>query len=416
MTVRTNWAGNFAFSAERVLAPASVEEVQRVVAEASTARVVGTGHSFNRIADTTGTLISLEGLPEVFEPGADTARVGAGMKLARLAELLHSRGLALPTMPSLPHITLAGACTTATHGSGNRVGSFADMVRSVDLVTADGSLRTLRRGEPGFEGAVVSLGALGAVVALEVAVQPDFDVEQRVHDLPWDSLVEHVQDIFATAYSVSAFTLYRGTAEVWVKRRLDDEPADLAAFGGRPADGPRHPVPGQPALHCTPQLGEPGPWHERLPHFRADFTPSVGEELQSEYFVAREHAADALRALAELGERFAPVLLTSEIRTVDADEQWLSPVHGRPGVAFHFTWRQDTDAVLEVLRLVEQALAPWSPRPHWGKLFALAPEQLRARYQWSRFADLLEEFDAAGKFRNELVTRWCSGSSTTATP
>ncbi|MFC6089677.1 D-arabinono-1,4-lactone oxidase [Saccharothrix lopnurensis] len=402
----TNWAGNVTFSAASTEHPRSLDDLRQLVARAESAHVVGTGHSFSTVADTTGTLISLDGLPEVFEPGEHEVRTSAGTRLARLADLLQARGLALPAMPSLPHITVAGTCATATHGSGNDVPSLASLVREVELVTADGSLTTLTRGrDADFDGAVVSLGALGVVTTMTLDVVPTFDVEQRVFDdMPFDALVEHVDAVFSSAYSVSAFTTWQGVARVFTKRRTGDDRPDLTWTGATEADGPRHPVPGQPARNCTAQLGEPGPWHERLPHFRADFTPSVGAELQSEYFIAREHAADALRALNALGEHFAPVLLTSEIRTVAADTQWLSTVHGRDSVALHFTWRPDEQGVRRVLRRIEDALAPWDPRPHWGKLTELT--DLGARYPHvDRFVELRDRLDPAGKFGNPFLDR-----------
>lgn len=402
----TNWAGSFTFTADRVESPTSVDDVRRLVAAATGARtrahVLGAGHSFSRVADTTGTLIRLDALPEVFELTGDTVRVGGGTRLAGLAERLHAKGFALPAMPSLPHVTVAGAVATGTHGSGDGVGTLADLVRSVDLVTADGDLVTHRRGDADFDGVVVSLGALGVVVALELAVVPTFDVEQRVvADVPLDALVERFDDVFSAAHSVSAFTTWDGTARIWVKRRTTDAPADLSWTGGTDATTPLHPVPGQPAHHCTAQLGEPGPWHERLPHFRADFTPSVGREHQSEYFVAREHAAHALRAVNDL--RLGDLLLTSEIRTIAADRQWLSPSQGRDSVALHFTWRQD-DAVHAELPRIEAALAPWRPRAHWGKLST----HPGAYPELPRFARLRESLDPAGTFRNAALDAWLS--------
>jgi len=399
-----NWAGNVVFSADRLEAPTTLDRLREVVADSAKVHVVGAGHSFSRIADTTGTLVSLRDLPATVEIGPDRtwARVGAGLRLAELSLLLHAEGLALHNLPSLPHITLVGAVTTATHGSGDGNGSLASAVRSLDLLTADGSLVTVTRGDERFAGAVVSFGALGVVTALEIDVVPAFDVEQRVHeDLPWEVLAAESERLFAQAYSVSVFTDWRDSFSAWVKRRTTDAPADLSWTGAREATEQRHPIPGVSAEHCTRQLGEPGPWHARLPHFRAEFTPSAGAELQSEYVVARPFAAQALRALKELGPVISPVLLTAEIRTMTADDYWLSPFQGRDSMAFHFTWVPDTEAVRPVLARIEEALAPCSVRPHWGKLYEVEPND---RYEhWSRFAGLLADLDPEGKFRNEVV-------------
>jgi xylitol oxidase len=380
----TNWAGNVVFSTERLAAPRSIGELRDVVVGAERAHVLGTGHSFSRIADTTGTLISLRDMPSVFEVGSGSVRVDAGVRLGDLADRLQERGLALHNLPSLPHISLAGACATATHGSGDRNGSLAAAVRSVELITADGSPVTFTRGDADFGGAVVALGALG--------------VEQRVYlDLPWSVLVDRFDEVFACAYSVSVFTDWRGDIRAWVKRRTDQPQADLTWTGAREATTPQHPVLGLSGETCTRQLGVPGPWHERLPHFRSDFTPSVGDELQSEYLISHAHAGDALRALAEVGPRIAPVVQTAEIRTVDADACWLSPAFERPSVAFHFTWTPAPEPVSVAVALVEEALAPWSPRPHMGKVFAR-----QAQYD-PRFTELRARLDPTGKFANPAV-------------
>ncbi|HEX6340608.1 FAD-binding protein [Umezawaea sp.] len=405
-----NWAGNVVFSAEHVEAPTTAERLREVVATAGKAHVLGAGHSFSRIADTTGTLITLRDLPASVEVSADrrSARVGAGLRLAEVATLLDAEGLALHNLPSLPHITVAGAVATATHGSGDRNGSLASAVRSLDLITADGGTTTLARGDDRFDGAVVSFGSLGVVTSVDLDVVPAFEVEQRVHEgLPFEVLAERSAELFAQAYSISVFTDWRESFSPWVKRRTSDAPADLGWTGAREATGGRHPIPGASPEFCTRQHGEPGPWHARLPHFRAEFTPSAGDELQSEYAVAREHTEGALRALKELGPVISPVLLVSEIRTVDADPYWLSPFQGRASTAFHFTWVPDAHAVRPVLTLIERALAPYSVRPHWGKLHETAPAD---RYEhWSRFAALRDGLDPGGKFRNEVVDHYFPG-------
>lgn len=411
---RTNWAGNVIFSAKRTHQPTSIEQLRELVAASNRIRALGTGHSFNRIADTTDDLVSLVGLPPVLrlDPRRRQVTVGAGMRYGDLVTQLHAAGWALPNLASLPHITVAGACTTATHGSGDRNGNLATAVRALRMVTGDGDLVALDRDADSdrFAGAVVALGALGIVTELTLDVVPAFDIRQYVYDdLPRAALAEHLDEIFASAYSVSLFTDWTGPQinQVWRKCRADD-PAAAAPparwFGATLASGPRHPVPGMPTENCTAQLGVPGPWHARLPHFRLEFTPSHGEELQSEYMVERRHALDALAALDEIAPDVSRVLQVSEIRTIARDELWLSPNYRRDSVAIHFTWIRDAEAVLPVVAAVERQLAPYAPRPHWGKLFGIPPQTLARQYErLPDFQRLARHYDPTGKFRNELL-------------
>ncbi|MCP2241680.1 FAD-binding protein [Lentzea aerocolonigenes] len=399
--MRTNWAGNVTFTAAQVVEPTSADELRATVRGSSAVHVVGSGHSFSPIADTAGTLVSLSAMPQVFEVDGATVRVSAGTTLATLAVLLESSGLALHTLPSLPHITIAGAIATATHGSGSR--SLAGAVRSVEVMRGDGSVVELSSA-----GAAVSLGGLGVVTTVTLDVVPSFQVEQTVYeDVAWTTLLTSLEQIFDGAYSVSAFVDWQGGATLWVKHRVGD-PA--FAFPGQAASGPRHPVVGQPPVHCTQQGGVPGPWHERLPHFRAEFTPSVGEELQTEYFVPRTRAVTALRALAEMSTVISPLVQACEIRTISAEPQWLSPAHDRESLAIHFTWVPNTPAVLALLPRLEEAIAP---RPHWGKLFTVPPTLLAARYpQWDSFRALLREHDPKGVFRNDFLARFFGSTGT----
>ncbi len=405
----TNWAGNITYSAKELHRPHSLDALRKLVARSARVRVLGSGHSFNEIADpgSEGVLLSLTALPPSVEvdTAARAVRVAGGVRYAELARRVHEHGLALHNMASLPHISVAGSVATGTHGSGNANGSLASAVREVELVTADGSTVTIGRAvdDVRFEGAVTALGALGVVTALTLDLEPDFQVAQRVYGrLPFAGL--DFEKVTATAYSVSLFTDWRqpGFVQAWVKRRTDQPHSDFP--WAAPAAEAMHPVPGMPAENCTQQFDVPGPWHERLPHFRAEFTPSSGAELQSEYLLPRPYALDALRALDGIRATIAPVLQICEVRTVAADSQWLSPAYGRDTVAFHFTWIDDTVAVLPVVRRVEEALAPFDPRPHWGKVFTTPPSVLRDRWpRMGAFTGLAEDLDPAGKFRNTFV-------------
>ncbi|MFF3462365.1 FAD-binding protein [Streptomyces sp. NPDC002619] len=403
----TNWARNITYTADEFHRPGSLDALRTLVAECARVRVLGSGHSFNEIADpgAGGVLVSIADLPPVLDVDTEarTVRVSGGVRYAELAAMAWAHGLALPNMASLPHISVAGSVATGTHGSGVGNGSLAAPVREVELVTADGSTVTIARGDARFDGAVTSLGALGVVTALTLDLEPSYEVEQSVFtELPLAGL--DFETVAASAYSVSLFTDWRepGFRQVWLKRRTDQAPVDFP--WAAPATEAMHPVPGMPAGNCTQQFGVPGPWHERLPHFRAEFTPSSGDELQSEYLLPRALALEALNAVDAIRETVTPVLQTCEVRTIAADPQWLSPAHGRDSVALHFTWVDDTAAVLPVVRRLEEALDAFDPRPHWGKVFTVPADVLRRRYErLDDFLTLAKDLDPSGKFTNAFV-------------
>jgi xylitol oxidase len=414
--MKTNWAGNVSFGARDVVRPRSVEEVQTIVSRTERVRAIGTGHSFNTIADTDGSMISLALLPPSVEVDtvSRTARVSAGLRYGDLGPALREAGLALPNTGSLPHISIAGATATGTHGSGVRNPSLASSVRSVTLVTSTGDLLIVdRRTRPAdFEGFVISLGRLGIVVELVLDLVPAFRIAQTVVDDVDDARVaEQLPQLLGAAYSVSVFTEWTGTGgtRVWVKQKVGtaDEWAGAPLWGGRVADGPRHPIQGMPTEHATIQMSVPGPWDERLPHFRLEHTPSSGDELQSEYFVAARHANAVWDVLRGMHPTISPVLQVSEVRSVAPESLWLSPTRGEPAVTFHFTWTSDAKAVRDVVTALEANLVPFDARPHWGKLFGIGPSRLAGLYpRLSDFAGLVTGLDPSGKFANELVDGW----------
>ena len=421
---RTNWAGNVAFGAADLHRPATFGQLQAVVARASRLRVLAAGHSFSDLADSPGAQVSLAGLPPEVEidSAARLARISAGLSYADLAPRLDRQGFALRNLASLPHISVAGACATGTHGSGAAHPNLAAAVAGLTLVTADGDQVELSRRDDWFDGAVVHLGALGVVARLVLDLVPSFDVAQRVYeDLPLEILGDHFTGLMAGAYSVSLFTDWRAPrfTQLWLKQRLPDPPRPAPPvppitqeswFTATPAPAARHPVPGWPADPCTEQLGVPGRWYDRLPHFRPGFRPSAGHELQSEYLLPVEHAIPALHALDEIRARLAPVLRICEIRVIAADRLWLSPCYRRDSVAVHFTWIANTASVLPVVALTERQLAPFAARPHWGKIFTTPPEILRSSYErLPEFIDLMRRLDPRGKFRNAYLDR-CLGA------
>lgn len=407
-----NWAGNLRYSPEEITQPASIDEVRETVAAAAAVRTLGTRHSFNGIADTAGVLVNLEKLggPMVLDADARTVTVNAGTRYGEVAGFLVEHGFALHNMASLPHISVGGAVATATHGSGT--GNLAQAVAALELVTADGGLLRVDRSSPDFSGMVVSLGALGVVTRITLDIEPAYEVRQDVFtDLPWAAVEEHFDTITTAAYSVSIFGNLTGAAasQVWLKSRMDREQPYAGRqdfFGAAASDVPRNPVPGMSPVNCTRQLGVPGSWSDRLSHFRLGFMPSNGDELQSEYLVDRASAVEALRALRAMSGRIAPLLLVAEIRTVAADDLWLSTGYGRDTVAFHFTWKPRQDAVEALLPELEAALAPSRARPHWGKLFTLEHAQLQQLYpRLGDFQQLAHRLDPGRKFVNPFLAR-----------
>jgi xylitol oxidase len=414
----TNWSGNYAYRAAALHHPTTVEQVQGLVAAARRVRALGSRHSFTDIADS-GELLSLAELEAeiTVDHDAGTVSLPGGVTYAQLAGVLDREGVALHNLASLPHISVAGAVATATHGSGDANGNLATAVVGLELVTSSGELVHARKGDEQFDGLVVGLGALGVVTGLTLTVEPFYEMRQRVFEgLGWEALFEHFDEITGSGESVSLFHRFgEGIQQAWVKTRVTADGAEQDRddlFGARPASSPHNPVPGSDPANCTQQLGVPGPWSERLPHFRSGFVPSSGEEIQSEFFVAREHAVPAIEAARGLSATIQPLLLISELRTIASDSLWLSPQHGRRTVALHFTWRRRQDEVERVLGQLEIALAPFSARPHWGKLFTARAAQIRPHYErMEDFLRLREQLDPRGAFGNDwLASRVLEGA------
>lgn len=409
-----NWAGNLEYSTDKVYYPRSLEEVQSVVKKCSRLRPLGTRHCFNRIADSKDNLISTKELNKVvsLDATANTVTVEGGIKYGELCTYLNEKGFALHNLASLPHISVAGSCTTATHGSGVTNGNLASAVRALEIVRADGSVVTLSQDKDGemFSAAVVGLGALGIITKVTLSVEPAYQMRQHVFlKLPMAQLKENFEEIVSSGYSVSLFTDWQQDTinEVWIKSRVDAEnnyEGTGAFFGAVAATKNLHPIAALSAENCTGQMGVPGPWYERLPHFKMGFTPSSGKELQSEYFVPLPNAMAAILAVTRLNKQIGPLLFISEIRTIAADDLWMSPCYKQASATIHFTWKQDWPAVRKLLPLIEKELAPFGAKPHWGKLFTLQSNLLQSRYQKLQdFKKLVAAYDPQGKFRNDFL-------------
>jgi xylitol oxidase len=411
-----NWAGNVEYSTDRVQTFDSLEQLQDCVKKEIKLKVLGTRHCFNNIADSKDLLLSLRPMDNVIaiDPTKRTATVAAGITYGQLCPYLDGKGFALHNLASLPHISVAGALSTATHGSGQKNGNLATAASGLEIVTGEGNVVSLSRERDGetLNGAVVGLGALGVITKVTLDIQPSFKMLQHVYEnLRLRELKDHFDAIESSGYSVSLFTDWQKQRinEVWIKRRIEEGQAIHATsefYGAKLATRNLHPIAALPAENCTEQMGVPGPWYERLPHFRMGFTPSAGKELQSEYFVPRQHAMEAILAVERLRDQVSPALLISEIRTIAADNLWMSPCYEQDCVTIHFTWKPDWSAVRQLLPVIERELAPFNARPHWGKLFTISPAELKRIYKkMPDFIELSKQYDPHGKFRNEYLNK-----------
>ena len=408
-----NWSRNISFNAAKVHEPTTIDELQRIVSGSSKVRAIGATHSFNAIADTSGDLISMTKLDGVIAIDRDrgTVTVEAGITYGALGERLHAEGLALTNMGSLPHFSVVGACATGTHGSGDGNGGLATQLVALDFVTGNGELMTVSKSDPDFGAIAIGLGAFGIVARATLAVEETYQMAQELHlELPLATAIDHLDAIFASAYSVSYFTDYQtsNVNQLWRKYRLD--PADellpqtpetyFGAKRSRAKLGPKGP---DGTDNITEQFLEPGPWFERLPHVKRQHPMQPGSQLQTEYFVAREHGPSAFAALADLGPLMAPVMVMGEVRTVAGDDLWLSP-YPFDSLALHLSWTTDWPAVRTILPEIEAALAPFEPRPHWGKLYEIEPAEVRGLYpRFDEWAQAVNRYDPTGIFRNDYV-------------
>jgi xylitol oxidase len=410
-----NWAGNLTYSTDSVFYPKTVEEVQQLVKQHSKLRALGTRHCFNNIADSRDHLLSTKEMNQVvsLDAKAGTVTVEGGIKYGELAPYLDKQGFALHNLASLPHISVGGSVTTATHGSGIKNGNLSSAVRGLEVVTADGSVVHFSKAADAekLNAAVVGLGAIGVLTKVTLAVQPTYMMRQNVFTgLPVAQLKDNFEKIMSAGYSVSLFTDWQTDHinEVWIKSRVgtDTDHNQPEFYGAKAATKNLHPIIDLSAENCTEQMGVPGPWYERLPHFKMGFTPSSGKELQSEYFVPLQNAVEAMEAVSKLGKQIGPHLFITEIRTIAADDLWMSACRHQTSVTIHFTWKQETEAVLQLLPQIEKELAPFNARPHWGKVFTMAPEVLQSRYEkLGDFRKMVAEYDPKGKFRNGFLER-----------
>lgn len=413
---RTNWAGNLTYKAEYFHEPGTIETIQRIVRNNEKIRVLGTRHCFNNIADTPANQVSVRSLDQVLglDEAAKTVTIGAGMSYGQLCPWLSEKGYAIHNLASLPHISVAGACATATHGSGMKNGNLPSAVIGIEFVDAAGNVQTLSREKDGdkFAGAIVHLGALGVLTKLTLKVEAAYEMYQHVYqDLPVAELRDNFEDIMSAGYSVSLFTDWQTDKvnQVWIKSKVGEalkRVGEPEFYGAKLFDRKVHPILDHSAESCTEQMGEAGPWYERLPHFKMEFTPSSGKELQSEFFVPLRNGVAAYEAIQALADQVGPLLMISEVRAIAADDFWMSPCYGQDCIAFHFTWKQDIKHLQRLLPVIQGALEPLEVRPHWGKVFSIPKAKIQQLYpKLADFKALMRAYDPNEKFVNEYLRK-----------
>ena len=405
-----NWSKNIEFNDRKYFQPESISELQELIRTNQKIRVRGTAHCFNDIADTSSYAINLSKMPKTIEVDVEkkSVLVAAGLKYGELAPVLHEQGWALDNLASLPHISIAGSISTGTHGSGVKNKNLANQVISFDVVTAEGEIRHIDRSNPAFSAMVVGLGLGGIVYQYELRIEPTYEIRQVVYpNIPLDVLQRSFDQIMGSAYSVSYFTDWGSdqVGNLWCKFRADEVIPD--SIGGcAQADKKYHPITSVNPEACTEQLGVPGDWHQRLSHFKLEYTPSVGEEIQTEFFIDRKDASAAIEVLSKLGDEITPLLWITELRTIAADDLWLSGAYQRDTLGIHFTWKKE-DAIYPVVEKVEAALRPFNYRPHWGKVFTAEAQYLKSVYpKMSEFKALVEALDPTKKFENSFTRRF----------
>ena len=327
---------------------------------------------------------------------------------------IDSHGFALHNLASLPHISVGRRLSPPPRTAPASTTAISPPpAQRLELVAANGERLTLSRAKnpDHFAGAVVALGALGIVTSLTLDIEPTYQVEQAVYqDLPFSELEHNLDAIFGSGYSVSLFTdwQHHRATQVWIKRRVEPgKPYNWPEqfYNAKRATEKLHPITGHPdGKPCTEQLGIPGPWYERLPHFVWTSPPAAARSCRPNISCPANTATKPSAPSRQLRDRITPHLFVTELRTIAPDALWMSMAYQRDSLAIHFTWKPEWPAVQQILPLIEAKLAPFEPRPHWAKLFTLPPATLQSRYtKLADFKELLHQHDPNGKFRNAFL-------------
>ena len=422
-----NWTDDQVCRPAEIARPHDAKGVTEIIDRATerglSIRVAGSGHSFNGSVLTDGLLVTLENMNHVIDVDRDAGlvRVEAGITLRALNEILADNGLALENLGDIDHQTIAGATSTGTHGTGGRFRNLSDALRSIEFVTADGSILEVDQESDAdvWRAARVGLGALGVVTAVTLRVVPAFTLRGVDDTAPLDEVLEGIDDLVDTHEHFEFYNFpHSSLAITRTSDRVDGPP--------RPRSRPRawltDVLLNNHTLGSACRLGRRFP--SRIPtinriasriagrHLRVDRSDRVFATVrrfrftEMEYALPRAAAAAAVRGVRRvINEGGFHVPLPMEVRFVAADDAFLSPATGRATcyVAVHMfermAWRAYFGAVEEIMREL-------GGRPHWGKRHFQSVESLRPLYpDWDRFADVRARLDPSGIFTNAYIER-----------
>jgi FAD/FMN-containing dehydrogenase len=391
----TNWVGNQSFTPRRVVDASTKADVQRWVAHAAAqgigARTAGTGHSFTAIVETDGLLLNMERMRGIvrIDPDQRLATALPKTTIGDFGEPLWAHGLALANQGDIDTQAIAGAIATATHGSGRRFPCFSATLEAARIVDGEGNLVEITRDgdSDALHALQTSIGLLGIMTEVTIRVVPAYSLHARYATLPFATVMERLDDFvenyrhisffwLPTDASAALYCLDHGKADDCVVKLYQDVPADV-----RPDD-----LPPDERIDRSYRIY---PMH---------YDPNFHEV---EYFLPIEQAHDILRDMRQLMLRWLPLsVYPLEIRTVGADEAWLSPNYRRDNLVVSISGEPGVD-YWAYLRACDSLFAEYGGRPHWGKLHFMTADRLERLFpRYNDFVNMRRRFDPRGTFLN----------------
>lgn len=391
----TNWAGNLRSTPAKMVHANSVEDVQDAVTHATAdglaLRVRGAGHSFTPLVCTDGVLLDIAGLHGI--RSVDSARsrvtVGAGTTVEALGTLLWDQGLSLANQGDIDAQTVAGAISTATHGSGLQFTSFSGTVTAVEMVTASGEVVRFDESAAELDGARTALGSFGVITAVQLQAMPAYRLAERIDYWPLDQVLDRWASETSTRRHFSFFWgPFPGSLAMY---GLGDDPDGIAD----PCFVKRYDQVGLDDLGTVDGAGRVDRAYRVFPQaFDLEF-------YELEYFVPFTVALDAVDAVRRVILAHPEQRFPLEVRTIHQEAGWLSPMYGSDAVSLSVSGVPDTDYE-PFLRAVDAALRPFSARPHWGKLHFFDAGRLAQVYPaYQQFVDLRRRLDPDDVFLND---------------